>query len=139
MTDKVLMTDWGRILRFDYDRMDDNTYRSAYSFDPQADCADHMNQQGFVPFHWWLVEQKAGRINAHLHDGLFASVQPERAYEAAKFVVESLEAPYTYHGTSLVLPCEVSIGLTMKGSVSWKRLPGRKEFEDAVAGVMKGL
>lgn len=137
MADRMLMTDWGRILRFDYARLDNNTYRAAYSFDPQANCADHMNQKGLIPFHWWLEDQKAGRINQHGHDALFFSPKPELAYDATKFLVESLESPYTYHGTSLSIPCEISIGLTMKGSHSWKRLPSRTEFEEVLYDILK--
>jgi DNA polymerase I-like protein with 3'-5' exonuclease and polymerase domains len=137
MADKRLMTDWGRILRFDYDRLDDNTYRAAYSFDPQANCADHMNQKGLIPFHWWLRDEKAGRINAHIHDALFFSVVPERAYGATKFLVESLESPYTYHGVELSIPCEIKIGLTMKGSHAWKRLPSQTDFEEVIWEIMR--
>ena len=34
----------------------------------------------------------------------FFSVEPAYAFEATKVLVDSLESPYTYHGTSLVMP-----------------------------------
>ena len=133
------MTDWGRILRFDYDRLDNSVYRAGYSFDPQANVADHMNQKGLVPFHWYLADTKAGRINVHAHDALFFSVQPEHAYAATKFLVDSLESSYTYHGTPLVMPCGISMGVSWKGKYSWKRMPTAAVFNDVVADLITGL
>lgn len=137
IADRMLMTDWGRILRFDYDRLDNSVYRAGYSFDPQANVADHMNQKGLVPFHWYLADTKAGRINVHAHDALFFSVKPELAYEATKFLVDSLESSYTYHGTPLVMPCGIKVGHSWKGKKSWKRLPSQSQFEEVVYEIVE--
>lgn len=138
INERRLVTDWGRQMRFDYARMTDATYREAYSFDPQANCADHMNHRGYLPLHWWLEDHQAGRINAHVHDEVFFSVQPATAYEATRFLVESLEAPYTYHGVPLSIPCEIGIGVAWKSAVSWKRLPPRAQFEEAMHAILEG-
>ena len=119
MQDKCLVTDWGRVLKFDYARLDDSLYRAGYSFDPQANVADHMNQKGLKPLADWFEREQCGRINVHAHDALFFSVVPERAWDATKFLIDSLESPFTYHGTSLCMPCEVKVGLSWKGTSSW--------------------
>ena len=137
ISDRKLMTDWGRILRFDYDRLDNSVYRAGYSFDPQANVADHMNQKGLVPFHWYLADTQAGRINVHAHDALFFSVKPECAYEATKYLVGSLESSYTYHGTPLVMPCGIKCGHSWKGAKEWKRLPNKSEFEEVVYEIVE--
>ena len=132
MQDHYLLTDWGRILRFDYARLDDSLYRAGYSFDPQANVADHMNQKGLKPLAAWFEREQCGRINVHAHDALFFSVLPERAWDATKFLIDSLESPFTYHGTSLCMPCEVKVGLSWKGTSSWGQLPEQSTFEEAV-------
>ena len=137
ISDRKLMTDWGRILRFDYDRLDNSVYRAGYSFDPQANVADHMNQKGLVPFHWYLADTQAGRINVHAHDALFFSVKPECAYEATKYLVGSLESSYTYHGTPLVMPCGIKCGHSWKGAKEWKRLPTKQQFEEVVYEIVE--
>ena len=132
MQDKLLVTDWGRVLKFDYARLDDSLYRAGYSFDPQANVADHMNQKGLKPLADWFEREQCGRINVHAHDALFFSVVPERAWDATKFLIDSLESPFTYHGTSLCMPCEVKVGLSWKGTSSWGQLPTQSTFEEAV-------
>jgi len=132
MQDKLLVTDWGRVLKFDYARLDDSLYRAGYSFDPQANVADHMNQKGLKPLADWFEREQCGRINVHAHDALFFSVLPERAWDATKFLIDSLESPFTYHGTSLCMPCEVKVGLSWKGTSSWGQLPTQSTFEEAV-------
>jgi len=90
-----------------------------------------------VPFHWWLKEHKCGRINVHAHDALFFSVEPAYAFEATKVLVDSLESPYTYHGTSLVMPCGVKVGHSWKGVQEWKRLPTKQLFEEVVYEIVE--
>lgn len=132
--DRYLENSWGRRLWFTYDRLDDEAYRRGYSFDPQSEVADLMNQRGLVPLHSYLQEH-GGRINAHVHDSLFFSVPRETAYEATKFLVESLEAPRTYWGVELCMPATVKIGSRWKMEQEWLRLPTREVFEETVAGL----
>ena len=58
------------------------------------------------------------------------------AYTATRALVASLEQPRVMYGGELVIPCEVTIGRTWKGSKEWKRLPEREEFEAAVQEVL---
>ena len=145
ISDHYCENHWGRRLHFTYDRLGDETYRRGYSFYPQSDCADHMNQKGLVPLHHWFNQQEAhtgdrcGRINVHGHDALLFSVLPERAYDATKVLVESLESPYSYWGVEFSMPVEVKCGLSWKGSHEWKRMPTRSEFEEVVHELVRGL
>ncbi len=133
--DRYLENSWGRRLWFEYDRLDDEAYRRGYSFDPQSECADWMNQRGLIPLHAYLQQEGIGAINAHVHDSLFFSVIPERAYEATQFLVSSLEQPRTIWGVELSIPCEIKIGGRWKGEHEWKRMPTQQEFEAAVQGL----
>lgn len=130
--DRYLENSWGRRLWFEYDRLDDDAYRRGYSFFPQSEVADLMNQWGLVPLHHYL-KGTAGHINAHVHDSLFFSVPRETAYETTKFLVESLEQPRTYWGVELSMPCTAKVGGRWNTEKEWLRLPTRKEFEETVA------
>jgi len=132
LQDHYLENSWGRRLWFEYDRLDDEAYRRGYSFDPQSEVADLINQYGLIPLHHYLAGT-AGHINAHVHDSLFFSVPRETAYETTKFLVDSLEQPRTYWGVELSMPCTVKVGGRWKTEKEWLRLPTREEFEATVA------
>lgn len=134
-----LTNSWGRRWCCEYDRFDDALYRRGYSFFPQSEVSDWMNQKGTVPvFRASAAWRQAGlmKINAHVHDSLFLSCAPEIAYAAAAMLVEALEQPRLMYGAELVIPCEVEIGRTWKGARAWKRMPGQEEFNAAVKEVL---
>jgi DNA polymerase I-like protein with 3'-5' exonuclease and polymerase domains len=133
--DRYLENSWGRRLWFTYDRLDAESFRRGYSFDPQSEVADLMNQYGLIPLWNYLEQNKSGRINAHVHDSLFFSVKPSAAYEVTKFLVDSLEKPRVYWGVELVMPCEVKVGARWKASHEWKRMPSQEEFQAAIGGL----
>lgn len=135
LQDYYLENTWGRRLYFRYDRLDAEAYRRGYSFDPQSEVADLMNQRGLKPLH-----QRGGdfHINAHVHDSLFLSVKPDAAYDVAKFLVDSLERPRTYYGIELSMPCTVRLGRSWKTTVEFLRLPDQTTFDHAVHAVMEG-
>jgi len=142
LTDGYLENSWGRRLYFFREailnKYDNEAYRRGYSFDPQSECADWMNQFGLKPFFHYLKDESKrtgkviGNLNVHDHDALFFSVLPEYAYAATSFLVSSLETGYKVQGCSFSVPCEVQVGRTRKGDKAWKRLPTREEFEEAV-------
>lgn len=142
LTDGYLENSWGRRLTFFKERAlnqyDHDAYRRGYSFDPQSEVADLMNQLGFKPFFWYLEEtskragKRVGWINVHDHDALFFSMLPDYAYAATSWLVGSLETSHTLHGTALSVPCEMAIGRSRKSEVGWKRLPSREAFEEAI-------
>lgn len=132
---RALANTWGRVITFDDLRLDDALYRQAYSFLPQSEVADILNQWGFVPL-WRWMEQNRGkdthlRINAQIHDALLMSVQPEDVYEVAAFLQQQLERPRLYLGEPMTIWCEFGIGSTWRKSHEWKRLPSRDEMTAA--------
>lgn len=135
--DRQLVNSWGRRLLFTDDRLTDETYRRGYSFDPQSEVADWMNQFGLKPFYRYLddLNRREGRVigslNVHAHDALVFSVLPAYAYAATRFLVQSLEQPRVMRGVTLSIPCEIKVGHTWKGSAKWKRLPTQEEFDHA--------
>lgn len=133
---RYLENSWGHRLFFTYDRLDADTYRRGYSYFPQSDVGMLMNRQGFVPMDERLRHGDIGKINVQCHDELFMSLRPEVAYDGTKFLVESLETPRKYYGVELAMPCGVEIGLSWKGSVEWKRMPSRREFEEAMRRIL---
>lgn len=139
ITRRELWNSWGRRLRFEYDRFNVNLWNRGYSFFPQSEVADLMNQQGTIPFyHRTRAWREAGqlKINAHVHDSLFVSARPEIACEAVALLVSLLERPRLMYGSELVIPCEVEIGRRWKPAKAWKQMPTREEFEEAVEGIL---
>jgi len=138
ITDRVLENSWGYRLYFTYDRLDEDTYRRGYSFEPQSEVAFLMNQYGLVPLHQLIatatksLDPHTTHINTHTHDSLFISTPPNAAWRVAKFLVESLERPRKYRRIELSMPCEIKLGTSWATSHSWKRLPSQQEFEEVV-------
>lgn len=144
LRDKKLVNSWGRYLTFEYDRLNDEVYRKGYSFHPQADCADWMNQRGLKPLWYWLEEQNRredffGVIHIQGHDSLFGSVKAANAWELISWLVGQLEQECLYKFSKweqpLVIPTTVKIGMSWKGKLEWKSLPSREEFEAGVASL----
>lgn len=145
LRDKQVTNSFGRILPFEFNRFDDETYRRMYSFFPQADCADWMNEQGFKPLWYWQQEQNQRSdffsvIHVQGHDSLFGSALPENAWEVVEFLTQSLEQERTYRFSAweepLVIPATVKIGTSWEARFEWKQLPSREEFETAVKGLV---
>lgn len=136
--DRYLENTWGYRLSFKYDRLNDDTYRRGYSFDPQSEIALLMNHLGLVPLWERLAGGgwREGRINLQGHDALFLSLQPGSAYDVVHFLVTNLEQPRSYYGLELSIPCTIKIGMRWKGEHEWKRLPPRAEFETVMCRVI---
>lgn len=134
---KVLVDTWGGRYDFSHERMDEATFREACSTRMQPEVARWMNQWGFKALMQLFADHPDwGRLNVHVHDGLFVSVVPERAYEVALFLVEHLERPRQYGRAEMTIPCEVALGRRWKPDVEFKRLPTRADFDAAVRQVM---
>lgn len=134
MRDKMLVNSWGRSIDFRYDRIDDELFRQAYSFLPQSEVADLLNQRGLLPV-WMYVRSRFGYPpNVQVHDSLLISVRPEDAYDLAVFIQQSLEKPLLLGGERLIIPVEFKLGLNwgasekLKEGVEFKRLPSRDVF-----------
>jgi hypothetical protein len=135
---KVLYDTWGGRYDFTWERMNDETFRQACSTRMQPEVARWMNQWGVKPLLALFEEHPDwGRLNVHVHDGLFISVKPERAYDVATFLVVQLERPRKYGIAEMTIPCELALGLRWKAAKEFKRVPTREEFDAAVAQVME--
>ena len=135
---KDLWNTWGRRWRCEYDKMDDDLYRRAYSFGPQSECNDLMVQWGYVPVMEKIArEGLASRVCLLVHDELILSCPPGEVYELARFLIAKLEQPREYPAGTLVVPMDVSVGSTWGDKVELGVLPGREEFNEKVRGVMR--
>lgn len=129
LRDRCLSNSWGRLLEFKYERMGEDVYRRGYSFVPQAECADAMNQMGLIPLRIFLKARGfRTKINAHGHDSLLMSCPPDEAYEVAMFMKTSIERPRVIAGHKLSIPCTFALGKTWKMDVEFKRMPSEEEF-----------
>jgi len=136
---RSLTNTWGRVIHFKYDQFDNALYRRGYSWPPQSECADLLNQWGIIPAYKYVVQNRLRtRLNMQIHDEVAASCPPEEAYDYTMFVVKSLEQPRYYFGNKLVVPAEVTIGKDWKDSEhEFKKMPSRKEFEEVVYSVLE--
>lgn len=141
MRDRRLVSNWGRVWKCRYDRFDDDLYRRAYSFNPQADAADHLNQWGFKPLHNLLNDRKMGsRIVLQVHDEVVVSCPPGEAYAVAVFLVTQLQRPRYYFGEQLVVPATVTVGKSWADErYEFKRLPGEGRFNEVVMAVWEEM
>jgi DNA polymerase I-like protein with 3'-5' exonuclease and polymerase domains/uracil-DNA glycosylase len=129
---KALTNSWGRIWDVRYEEMTGDLCRRAYSWLPQSECADLMNQLGFIPLWYWLKnEGMKSRIMLHTHDGLVISSPVEEVYDVAQFLCHSLESPRVYGGVELAIPVEYKCGPTWGDGVEYKVLPSRDVMEAA--------
>lgn len=135
-----LVNTWGRIWRCDYDRLDHKLYGKAYSFLPQSECADLMNQWAFLPCWKYLKDHKPwARINIPVHDSLLISCRPADAYDIAAFLRASVERPRVYYNNRMVVPLEYKLGKTWAGDVEFKELPSREEFTEAALKIEREM
>lgn len=133
-----LKNSWGRLWDVQHEKMDQELYRRAYSFLPQSEVADLLNQLGFIPMAGIITAWDA-RVCAQVHDSLLFSCAPEHAYSIAAQTQYMLERERTYHGAGgpvpLTIGCEFKIGRTWKGDTEWKKLPTEEEFNRAVSRI----
>lgn len=130
---RALVNSWGRLLRFEHDHLDDDAvFREAFSFLPQSEVADLLNQYGFRPFYAEMMQRYHRPPNLQVHDSLLASVPPEDAYDLAMFLKAQLERPRVYYGNTLTIPVSFSVGSTWDVEVEFAKPFTRDEFEAAV-------
>ena len=129
LRDKQLVNIWGRIWPVKYERFTEDLYRRAYSWWPQSENADLLNQQGFKPLDRWLAREKLdANINVQMHDSLLVSCRAVDSYEIAAFLKRHLEQPIDYGHTKLSVPVEFKLGRSWAGDLEFKQLPSREEF-----------
>lgn len=140
LRDRALTNVWGRQWLVTHERMTEDLYRKGYSWWPQSDAGDLMNQRGVKPCMKWLARTPSlhAALNAQVHDSLLLSVLPGDAYDIAAFLQSHLETPMDYGHTRLSVPVEFKLGRTWAGDLEYKRLPDRATFTAAAWAVHQG-
>jgi DNA polymerase-1 len=136
---KCLTNTWGRVWNIgEFAEFDDDLYRRGYSFKPQSENADLLNQWGLVEACIYIKWHKMkSRINLQMHDELITSCPPNEAYDYAMFLVSQLEQPRYYYGNKLVVPATVTVARHWgDGEYEYKQMPSRKEFEEVCHHVL---
>lgn len=111
-TDRTLVNGFGRIHRF-LGRLDDTTYRSAYSFDPQSTIGDLMNRSIVR-----IYERYGDVINLilQLHDGLYVLSPIGKRAETVSMLLECMIEPLKVNEE------EFFIEVDFKAGPSWGEL-----------------
>lgn len=132
----ILVNAFGRRLDLRRRRIDDDLYRIGYSFYPQADCADIINQFLFIPITWWMLTAFNHPCGAHVHDEVIVSVPWNRAFEIAQTMIKMVERPIEIpknSGKILVVPAGITVGSSWgDGRFEFKKLPTKGEFEEKI-------
>ena len=128
---RALLNSWGRLLRFTYDHLDDDAvFREAYSFLPQSEVADLLNQYGFRPLYAEMMRRYNRPVNLQVHDSLLVSVPAEDAYDVAMFLKDALERPRIYYGAPMTIPVSFSVGSTWDVEYEFAKPFSRAEFDE---------
>ena len=133
---RCLANGWGRMIHFAADRITDDTYREAYAWRPQSECADLLNHYGLLPLYDELVHYPGASMNLQIHDALYVSCQPEQAFPIAEFLSHTLSRPRVYYGRELRMPCTFALKRNCKDGVEFKALPSMHEFTEAARSML---
>lgn len=137
---RALASTWGGIWRCDGQRLDEHLYAIGYSYQPQRETVDLINQRGFLPLREAIRLRKlnpiagrpAPRIHVHGHDSLLVSVHPDDAWTVASFLERVLGGTVRrYAAGELRVPVTYGLGATWKATHEFKRLPSKAEFRAA--------
>lgn len=138
----ILRNSWGRILNLRSWHIDADLEREAFSFYPQSECADWMNQYGLIPIFKYLWAKYNKAPNLQIHDDITCSVPLKDAYDTAVFMLKSVEQRREIPAGSeqfLCVPMDIKIALNLSGGVEFKKFPDSKEefYATVEAGLFK--
>ena len=136
LKDRTLVNSWGRRLTFHGDVRNNDTYKKAYSFYPQSECADWMNRGTLMLWRWLKRKGMKSRIRLFVHDEVVVSCPLDEAYGVAQYIGTVLEQQRRYFGEPLRIWCETSIGATWALPVEWKSLPDEGVFNHMARQVL---
>ncbi len=108
LTKRTLTSPLGRMRRF-YGRMDEATFRSAYSFIPQAVVGDIINRAiGLAEY----ILPKGNYPVMQVHDEIVWEVERSRLDEMCTIIKNLMEYPIKFDGVDelLVIPTEIAVG-----------------------------
>lgn len=142
-----LATTFGGIWRCDWQALGEELYGSGYSYQPQRECVDLLNQCSLLPLRN-AIRARMGdrfpivripRLQVHAHDALLSSMHPDDVYPVFKFVDQTLaKTVRRYYSGELPTYVTYQVGSTWKAKVEWKRLPNEKECRDAAWACIEG-
>jgi len=128
-----LTNSWGRTISWPYERFDETFWKEVYSWMPQSEAAELLNQWGVVPAYNFLKETGfKSKLIAQQHDELLFNTYINEAYEIADYVGLSLQRARNYPAGELRIPCTTSIGLSWDMTTEWKKFPTQVKFENSV-------
>ena len=136
LKEKKLYTSWGRRVKFNGMELDDELYRFGYSYVPQSEIGDLLNQYGLKPLDQFLVtNQMESDLILQVHDSVVLDAEPSEVYNIMQFLSHTLTRPRVYgetfgHEVELSIPVEFSIGNDWSKGKEWKFLPERDEVEE---------
>jgi len=100
------------------DRWGDQLFKEAYSFIPQSTVADKINRQGILFLYYNQASFHGVELLNQVHDSIVFQIPISLGWDYHAFVItqllESLETPVPWHGSSFKIPAEVKMGLNLK-------------------------
>ena len=105
---RTLRTPFGRIRRF-YGRLDESTFRSAYSYLPQSTVGDVINRAiGLAEY----VLPRGNYPVLQVHDEIVWEVEQDKVRDVSVIIKNLMEYPLHFEGVSepLIIPVEMTIG-----------------------------
>jgi hypothetical protein len=100
------------------DRWGDQLFKEAYSFIPQSTVADKINRQGILFLYYNQGSFHGVELLNQVHDSIVFQIPISLGWDYHAFVItqllESLETPVPWHGSSFKIPAEVKMGLNLK-------------------------
>jgi len=142
-----LATTFGGIWRCDWQALGEELYGSGYSYQPQRECVDLLNQCSLIPLNKEIRARiapgmpydRVPRLQVHAHDALLGSFHPDDVYPSFQYIDATLgKTVRKYYSGELPTYVTYQVGPTWKPLIEWKALPSEKECRDAAWACMEG-
>lgn len=125
---RCLASTWSDVVTFPYTRLDEASFGFAYSWLPQVEARGIVN----AGLRAYAAEEATGavgtRFHLQVHDELLFSVEPDVAWDFARWMVARLEQPRCYFGEEMTVPVTIALGTSWACEREWKQLPARDAF-----------
>lgn len=114
---RMLENPYGRVRLF-LERWGDGLFKQAYAHIPQSTVADKINEEGLIYIYnnqqWYSKTMLLNQI----HDAVVFQIPIDAGWlyhaECLLRIVESLETPITWRGTTFTIPVDTSMGFCLK-------------------------
>jgi DNA polymerase I-like protein with 3'-5' exonuclease and polymerase domains len=102
--------------RYFYGAITEETFKSGYSFPPQAVVSDMLNDAfEEIAEYYTLVGQQ--------HDSLWALVKEDEVEKAIEVIYEKMDRPFEIKGKKVRIPIDFQVGKTLGDLEEWKYDP----------------